>query len=96
MFELFKKIKKFNKQVKKDHLTYAEKEYPKISKVESFYIESKGITGNLCIGYRWPNGEGFDFHLCDSKGNEKRISLHDSEIDHVLQLLEKMKYFEIN
>ena len=64
-------------------------------KAVSFESKIPGINGNLlCQCTQWDNGEGYDFSICDSKGNEKRTSLHVSEIDLVIACLNDLKYFE--
>jgi hypothetical protein len=91
---LIKKIRAF-RQWLKDNPEF-DHEFPKVKPLEAFYSESKGIYENTCMCTQWPNGEGFDLSWFGKDGSqEKKISLHDSEIETMLECLNKINYFSI-
>jgi hypothetical protein len=90
---LIKKIKAFRQWLKEN--PEFEHEFPKINTLKAFSAESTGIYENTCMCTEWPNGEGYDFSWYGKggDGDEKKISLHDSEIETMLECLNKMGNF---
>lgn len=62
-------------------------------------FEKSGLVKTFCSVHEWANGEGFDLTWQTENGNgkwvDKRIELHDDEIETMLAALEHLKYFEI-
>jgi hypothetical protein len=89
---LIKKIRLFRKWL--NETEEFEHEFPKVRDIRAFSAEIKGPWGNTCLCTEWPNGEGFDFSWYGQKGeDEKKISLHETEIDTMLECLNQMEYF---
>lgn len=61
--------------------------------------EKDGLVKCFCSVNRWANSEGHDFSFQTESGNgkwvDKRIELHDDEIEAMLACLQHLKYFEI-
>lgn len=94
-----KKLKKKTKK-KINHICDVNDEYsPKLfgeSKAVSYEIISPtGREDNhtsFCLCTAWANGEGFDFTFTDDKGNEKAISLHETELEIMLASLNHLGF----
>lgn len=67
---------------------------PQIKETRAVIAEVDRISGSVCHAMPWSNGEGYIFDLCDDKGNEKHFSLHDDEIDIILECLNEFNYFD--
>ena len=61
--------------------------------------EKNGLVECYCSAHRWANGEGYDVSFQTSNGNgkwvDKRIELHDDELETLLACLQHLKHFEI-
>ena len=92
--------KKLKKKAKKRIRRDSDEKY-----VPKLYGESKAVsfeiilpTGkdtyytNFCLCTAWANGEGFDFNFTDDKGNEKSISLHETELEIMLASLNHLGF----
>jgi hypothetical protein len=90
---LLKKIKAFRKYLKENPEFVHE--FPEVKELEACYAEDDSIYKNTCVCSKWPNGEGFHVYWYD-ESSEKHISLHDNEIETLLECLNKLNYFNID
>lgn len=90
---LFKKIKAYRKWLK-DNPEFEHK-FPEVKNLDSCYVEVNGAQDSTCMATSWPNGEGYDFSWYNKKENNKSISLHDADIEGMLECLISLKHFEI-
>lgn len=62
-------------------------------------FEKSGLVKTFCTAHGWASGEGFDLSWQTENGNgkwvDKRIELHDDEVETMLAALEHLGYFEI-
>jgi hypothetical protein len=82
-------MKKYFKELDRLDIEYPDQK-PVIVRTEACCVES---DGDLLICTGWTNGEGYELTFTNSKGNDKYVSLHRSEIEALLRALRELKYF---
>lgn len=59
-----------------------------------FLAAQIAFDAGSAVAHEWWNGEGVDFSICDSKGNEKFISLHMDEISVIVAVAKKFGFYD--